>query len=99
MIGPVKQFIVETAPAEELFDRPYHPYTLSLLASIIEPGSDSLSGNDDDTVAADGKPPADPGTCSYHNLCPEKTPRCIQAGDELVEVAPDHFVRCFKTGE
>jgi oligopeptide/dipeptide ABC transporter ATP-binding protein len=91
--------IVESAPAEELFDRPLHPYTLSLLASILEPGSDSLSGNDDDAVAADGKPLADPGTCGYHNLCPEKTPRCIQAGDELVEVAPDHFVRCFKTGE
>ncbi len=90
--------IVETAPAEELFDNPSHPYTRSLLASILEPGSDILSGNNDNTIASGGEPLADPGTCVYHSLCPQKNPRCLQADDELVEVAPDHFVRCVEAG-
>jgi len=90
--------IVEAAPAEELFDRPCHPYTLSLLASILEPGSDILSGSGSAAIAAGAKPPAVSSTCVYNDLCPEKTTRCLQADDELVEVSPDHFVRCAEAG-
>ena len=34
--------IVETAPAEELFAHPQHPYTQTLLESVVEPGHERL---------------------------------------------------------
>jgi len=88
--------IVESAPAEELFDRPRHPYTHALLASILEPGSDVAAGGRDEPAAATGMPLVEPGTCAYQALCPDKSGQCAKAASALVEVAPDHFVRCGK---
>ena len=86
--------IVEAAPAEELFDHPRHPYTHALLTSILEPDSaDHVTRLDD--PATTGTPAAEnPDACTYYELCPDKTKHCSRAGSDLVEVAPDHFVRC-----
>ena len=90
--------IVESAPAEALFDEPRHPYTQTLLASILDPGSYAVSGGGEKTAETTGKPQANPKGCSYYNLCPAKTPRCTQTVSHMVQVAPDHFVRCLQSG-
>ncbi|MCP3952248.1 MAG: ABC transporter ATP-binding protein [Desulfobacterales bacterium] len=88
--------IVESAPAEELFDQPRHPYTHALLASILEPGSDVALGSVNGSATATRMTVADPpGACVYGALCPNKSAQCAETGSPLVEVAPDHFVRCF----
>ncbi len=89
--------IVEAAPAEDLFDRPQHPYTHALLTSILEPGSDAALGSVSRSAPAAGTPLADPpGACTYRSICPDKSAQCAETGSPLVEVAPDHFVRCVK---
>jgi len=87
--------IVESAPAEALFDNPRHPYTHALLAAILEPGSDAAVTEPDETTAA--TPPAGgPETCAYYALCPDRSEPCTAAAGTLVRVAPDHMVRCLK---
>jgi len=89
--------IVESAPAADLFDRPQHPYTHALLASILDPAS---AGNDTGhaAAAAAGQVPDSPTACEYYAHCPESTAQCSQSSGNLVRVAADHFVRCLGKG-
>ena len=86
--------IVEAAPAADLFDQPRHPYTHTLLASILEPGSAAAAGHPSDNGPTERQPPATLQTCAYYDQCPHASPVCAQSESGLVQVAPDHFVRC-----
>jgi len=92
--------IVESASAEDLFDNPGHPYTRTLLASILEPGSEVAAGRMTDPDRVDGRSPAKPGPCGYHDRCLEQSAGCTQTGIDtgvnMVEVAPGHLVRCLQ---
>lgn len=90
-----KGMIMETAPTEILFDDPQHPYTQSLLAAIPEPDPD-LSKE----VILQGDEPSDipdpPDGCMFTHRCPEAADCQPQEPLPLVEVSPDHLVRCWK---
>jgi oligopeptide/dipeptide ABC transporter ATP-binding protein len=63
--------IVETGPAEALWNAPRHPYTRSLIDATTAHG---LAGP---TIAADPPNPIDPPPgCAYHPRCPLAGPRC-----------------------
>lgn len=68
--------VVETGPAEELFDRPRHPYTKALLSAVpaIE------KGDRVDRIRLVGEPmsPIDPSPrmCRFHSRCPKGEERC-----------------------
>ncbi len=87
--------VVEQAGAVELFDRPRHPYTVGLLASLPVLG-DTERG---DLVAIPGLPPgptALPPGCGFHPRCSFRhDPRCATERPPLREVAPGHLVRSF----
>jgi len=72
--------IVEEAPADEIFDRPRHPYTKFLLGSVpdlLHPDRERVP------VAVDlPSPISPPPGCTYH-------PRCPLASHECRTVAPD----------
>jgi peptide/nickel transport system ATP-binding protein len=91
--------IVESAPSDELFRRPLHPYTVGLMNSFPP-----LSGPLERIVGIAGSPPdlaKPPSGCRFH-------PRCMhcdasshalyarQTTDRPVlrEVEPGHFVAC-----
>jgi peptide/nickel transport system ATP-binding protein/oligopeptide transport system ATP-binding protein len=85
--------MAESAPTEELFNRPLHPYTQALLAAIPIPDPDHhreriiLSGD----VPSPAAPP--PGCC-FHTRCPVVMPICSKVDPPLLEVRPDHIVAC-----
>lgn len=76
--------LVETAPTEDLFSRPLHPYTEALLsaAPVPEPGKKKgriiLKGD----VPSPLNPP--PG-CPFHPRCPKVMDRCSREVPELTE--------------
>jgi oligopeptide/dipeptide ABC transporter ATP-binding protein len=90
-----KGYIMEHAPAEELFEHPGHPYTQSLLAAIpeTEPGDKpEIALKDYET--SDIPPP--PDGCVFQDRCPHGEEDCRQAYFTLQQVGHDHYVRCWK---
>lgn len=69
--------VVETAPVDDLFENPHHPYTRALMSSRIgfgrRPGTplDTING----TVPA---PSARPVGCNFAPRCPVASQKCVQ---------------------
>jgi oligopeptide/dipeptide ABC transporter ATP-binding protein len=90
--------IVESGATSEIFARPAHPYTRSLLGSIP-----TLRTNRSEPLAAiEGavpSPGALPPGCSFAPRCPLCIPACQAAMPELIAIAPGHQARCIRTEE
>jgi len=84
--------IVESAPVDELFDSPQHPYTRGLLASI--PGR-TVSGDRLPTIGGEvPTPTTEPTDCRFAARCPEAFEACERVHPEPVRVGPDHAAAC-----
>ena len=89
--------LVETAPTEDLFARPMHPYTKGLLESVP-----TLEGDPDaDLFSIPGQPPdlADLGAgCAFEPRCDLKVARCAGEKPALEELLPGGARRsaCFE---
>jgi peptide/nickel transport system ATP-binding protein len=84
--------VVESAPADELFARPSHPYTQALLKEVP-----SLNVRKKDFVAIKGEIPsplAPPGGCHFHPRCPHAMDRCKTEQPALKSIAPLRFAAC-----
>ena len=85
--------IVETGNAQEVFQRPLHPYTRGLMNSVPTLTTDRAQPlrTIEGTVPAAGKLP--PG-CAYEPRCDIRIAECAQNRPELIEKEPRHWVRC-----
>ena len=88
--------VVEQAETFELFERPLHPYTRGLLASVASLGGrkpvlETIPGAVPDLLQL-------PEGCSFAPRCGECGARCLAAAQEFIEAAPGHWVRCAKSG-
>ena len=88
--------VVETAPVEEIFANPRHPYTRGLLASIPDLAE---SGTRLATIPGTvpnllHKPPG----CCFWPRCPIAEARCREGEPMLEEQVPGHHAACFKAG-
>ena len=86
--------MVETAPTEELYERPCHPYTIGLLASV--PRLDVSKKKQLRMI--EGLPPNLahlPGGCSFHPRCEFAMPRCKVEFPPLEKVGDNHYRACF----
>ena len=84
--------IVELAPAAALLSRPLHPYTHALLQAVPR-----LGGGLARLPAIPGSIPgagASPTGCRFHPRCPQARPDCADQTPALLQVGPDHGVRC-----
>ena len=89
--------IVEKASAEELFLNPIHPYTKALLSAIPVP--DLSHKRQRISIKGEITSPINlPDECRFANRCFECEHRCREGIPQLVEVAPNHFVACYKHG-
>jgi len=83
--------VIESGPTAEIFDRPRHPYTETLLASVLTPDK---QGDLPEIAIGPGFPnPLDPPSgCAFHprcaramSVCAERRPATLRDGDTLVE--------------
>ncbi len=84
--------IVESAPAEQVFARPNHPYTQALLAEVPK-----LESTKRAYVPIKGEIPSPldpPSGCHFHPRCPHAFARCREAAPALREIAPGHRSAC-----
>ncbi|MGW2402629.1 dipeptide ABC transporter ATP-binding protein [Kitasatospora sp. NPDC001664] len=85
--------VVETAPVDELFAHPRHPYTLGLIGAV--PRLDGARGA---LVPIPGQPPA-PGTlgggCPFADRCPLVEDRC-RTEEPALTGDGDHLAACLR---
>jgi oligopeptide/dipeptide ABC transporter ATP-binding protein len=82
--------IVERAPVRAFFKRPTHPYSETLIKAVSTTrvrGQKLMPGTSPSIYDL-------PGGCPLHPRCPLTQSICREREPELLEVAPDHFVRC-----
>ena len=88
---------VEQAPVEELFRNPRHPYTRALLRSVPRLGRkrrerlEAIQGMVPDPFSI-------PPGCPFNTRCSYYRPG-ICDDPQYVQVGPDHWARCNRTGE
>ena len=87
--------IVEVSPAEELYENPLHPYTISLLSSVPIPDPQIERDRERILLPGDLPSPANPPpACRFHTRCPYVQPtRCRDEVPEL-RVTEGHLVAC-----
>ena len=85
--------VVESAPTEEIFETPYHPYTRGLLASIPKLTGEGIMAGIAGHLPDYIHPPAG---CRFESRCSEASGRCKAGPPPLTEVSPRHFVACHR---
>ena len=89
--------VVETAPVEELFNNPKHPYTIGLMNSMP-----SLAEEGKRLNTIEGSVPNPlylPKGCYFADRCPYVTDRCKEGQPVDTKVKSRHHVWCFKVEE
>ncbi len=85
--------IVELSPAEELYERPIHPYTEALLSAVPIP--DPLVHRERIVLEGDVPSPiAPPSGCRFHPRCRHATPICTTDEPLLTVHGSGHLAAC-----
>jgi peptide/nickel transport system ATP-binding protein len=89
--------LVETAAADELYERPLHPYTQVLLNNALPSHPDDVR----EEVILRGEVPSafnPPSGCRFHPRCPQALPICGESEPALREHGAGHRVACHLYG-
>ena len=85
--------IVESADVRDLFNKPKHPYTQALMASVPQ------MERTERLFAIEGQPPAlyalPPG-CRFADRCQHAQPKCHEQYPNLTQVGDNHVAYCWK---
>ncbi len=87
--------VIEEGSVEEVFERPWHPYTQGLIRSIPRIDADASHGSR--LVSIPGTVPSllePPPGCRFAPRCAYARDACTQATPALREVGPGHRVAC-----
>jgi peptide/nickel transport system ATP-binding protein len=87
--------IVEVAPADDLYDNPLHPYTITLLSAIPIPDPEVERKRKPIRVEGDLPSPANPpAACRFHTRCPFVQPTRCADEEPLLREVDGHLVSC-----
>jgi peptide/nickel transport system ATP-binding protein len=84
--------IVESAPTEELFRSPNHPYTQALLSEV--PRLDQRKRRFTPVKGEIPSPLDPPSGCHFHPRCPHAMERCRREAPALKAIAPGRLSAC-----
>jgi len=90
--------IVEVAGTEELYNKPLHPYSKALFASVPIP--DPTRRKERAPLTGEVPSPVNPPAgCRFHPRCPLVIDTCRRVEPQLVDVGNEHFVACHVVAE
>ena len=85
--------IVESAPKDELYENPLHPYTQALLSAVPIP--DPKIKRQRINLEGDVPNPANqPSGCHFHPRCHKAREDCAHTEQKLADMGDGHFVAC-----
>ena len=86
--------IVESAPADDVYTAPRHPYTIGLLRSVPRLDRPAVAK----LLPIEGQPPNPlnmPAGCAFHPRCPFAIDRCRVEAPLLAPVGDHHLAACW----
>ena len=87
--------MVELADAQEIYERPLHPYSKSLLSAVPVPDPKIARANKRIALTGDIPSPLNaPSGCPFRTRCRYATEQCALEMPEFKEVSAGHFVAC-----
>ncbi len=90
--------IVELAGRDELYNRPLHPYTQALMASI--PNPDPEQPHEAPPLTGDLPSPMNPPSgCRFRTRCPRAVAACAEIEPPLKDYGDGHLAACIRIGE
>ncbi len=94
--------LAEIGPADDVFDRPQHPYTRALISAIPVADPDARARTHAPLEGDVPNPASPPSGCRFHTRCPFATEVCRREEPELRALDPsdsEHLVACHHAEE
>ncbi|MDR3279311.1 MAG: dipeptide ABC transporter ATP-binding protein [Synergistaceae bacterium] len=86
--------LVEMAPKENFFARPFHPYSRALISAIPSTNPDAKKNR----IVLEGDVPSPinpPRGCIFSTRCPQVRPMCVEKSPEMTDRGDGHLAACF----
>ena len=92
--------MVELADSDEIYNRPLHPYSKSLLSAVPVPDPKIARANKRIVLKGDIPSPLNaPSGCPFHTRCAYATDICSQTMPPCEEIEAGHFIACHRAKE